>query len=424
MSDYDIALRPSYYTPRLAIFWQNPLAHLRASCAEGCSRQYKYLHRIIGVAELIPLIGQLLVVLEWKAWEWKWKVVMDKQKREMSDRVDALIATIPPIDKKFIKGAEPAVYTVETSILEQCRAHQEAKEWLSTQINLIGSKILFIHPPQDPPSKFEDEPLSEEVFSWYSSNGVGGDIQRDGQREEENVEIIYGVASQYNGCEASDRFTVPPGRAMEFYENDHTQGPEAQMQFQREQVELLNAAANKGFNGLVEVLDETTKGAVQHGYFTPTSKNIDAVTGQLEGNAHKITFSYVKGVPTHGRKDVGQFLVAAPAFGLYNLDKDVDPKKVKWVQYLCTLHAYRAQFAQVVNVAKETKQRVIFKPVAMGLGVFENDLDSVTRAFFVAAKEVEGQLIQHQVKVEFQVFRGAGEARAMVGSLKLKQKNK
>ena len=43
-------------------------------------------------------------------------------------------------------------------------------------------------------------------------------------------------------------FTVKPGEAYATYARDRTQGPQAQRQFHKDQVEIINSAGNIGFN--------------------------------------------------------------------------------------------------------------------------------------------------------------------------------
>ena len=81
--------------------------------------------------------------------------------------------------------------------------------------------------------------LDSTVFTYETTQGVQQDIQRDGNRVS-NGFVLYVVASQFNGCQAFDRNTPPPGNAYNEYQDNHTQGPGAQLQVPRAQVEEIS----------------------------------------------------------------------------------------------------------------------------------------------------------------------------------------
>lgn len=327
--------------------------------------------------------------------------------------ISEIITSTPHITRNF---------TQITKIEDQIVSHEIAKKFLTTYLKSLGATIEFINPPQKNVLELKDvtiaNDLDQAVFSWEVTKGIQKDIQRDGQRKEDCI-VIYGAASQFNGCEAPDKYTVPPGEAKETYQNDYTQGPQAQLQFCEEQVELINCAGNYGFNGLCKVLDEDTKNAIAHGYLTPIGKNVDQVISQLQLSGHKIEYSCIANKPIGGSKPIHLILVAAPAFGQYAVDKKLDKRKEEEVQFLCALHSFRAQFAQALKLADEHKKPVIFKPVAVGLGVFKNNPEVIAKAFYAAAKEVESDLLHSQVQVRYQVYNGTGEGRKMADYLQL-----
>lgn len=114
-------------------------------------------------------------------------------------------------------------------------------------------------------------------------------------------------------------------------------------------------------------------------------------------------------------------LVAAPAFGHYSIGKRKDGQESE-IEFLCALHAYRAQFQQVIQLATLTPEKqVVFKPTAAGLGVFDNKPENIAKAFYVAAKEHENQLREKNVKVRFQVWTGRGKAKDMADHLGLNE---
>jgi hypothetical protein len=177
---------------------------------------------------------------------------------------------------------------------------------------------------------------------------------------------------------------------------------------------------------LCQVLDDTTKMAVKHGYLTPETKELaEAVIEQLQKNRDKMEFLCIGNIP-EGEKNtekVYEILVAAPAFGIYSVGNTTDDQKGE-IEFLCALHGYRAQFQQVIQLATLTSEKqVVFKPTAPGLGVFGNRVENIAKAFYVAAKENENQLRQKNIHVQLQVFRGAGGAKKMATTLSLNEVN-
>ncbi len=86
--------------------------------------------------------------------------------------------------------------------------------------------------------------------------------------KEGNYIYVFGVASQFNISESVSCNRTPlPGNAVSQYELDHTQGPQAQLAFPEDQVEIINLAANKGWNSLsTTIFDENTRTEVSNGY--------------------------------------------------------------------------------------------------------------------------------------------------------------
>lgn len=323
-----------------------------------------------------------------------------------------------PIDPNF---------TVSKSIEEQRNAHDIAKKYLQKEAGKINAEVHFVSPLNylSAPKIYEVEikqDLDISVFTWKNSKGVQGDIQQDGKLPGHIA--LYGVASQFNSCEATDRFTPKPGTAVNTYKGDPTQGPGAQLQFSNQQVEIINNAANLGLNGLCQVLDDSTKITIKHGYLTPeTQESAEMVIRHLQQNGNKIEYPCIGNIPkgeTNTEK-VYEMLVSAPAFGMYNIGSASDNQKSE-IEFLCALHGYRAQFQQAIQLAILTPEKqVIFKPTAPGLGVFGNRVENIAKAFYVVAKEHENQLKEKNIKVELQVFQGKGEARKMAMVLGLNE---
>lgn len=313
--------------------------------------------------------------------------------------------------------AIPQNFTKTTSIEKQRKAHEVAKSFLQEKMQAIGGSIAFVSPPaKDSPNvdevaikKSGEGSLNSTVFRFQYTSGVREDIQNDGNRSDDNV-VVYGAASQFNGCEATGPHTVRPGGALGEYLNDFTQGPQAQLAFGRSQIELINCGGNLGYNGLCNLLDEETKDQIAHGYFIPSEGKEEKVIKQLQTNGSKIEYPCVVNKPLKGKKDVHLFLVAAPAFGMYCpppvAAKQAEVQKARnQIQFLCALHAFRAQFQYCITLAETTQKPVVFKPAAVGLGVFGNNPAIVAKAFYEAAKEYEAKLEENKVQVLFQIFK-------------------
>ncbi len=137
-----------------------------------------------------------------------------------------------------------------------------------------------------------------------------------------------------------------------------------------------------------------------------------------------------------GSKKVHLILTAAHAHGYAELyiksENRLDETQAKEIQFLCALQSYRAQFNQCIAMASRHNIPVIFKPTAVGLGVFKNEPEVIAKAFYQAAKEFQLDLLCANVEVRFQVFRYPGisdqgflgdRARQLVGYLHLNERN-
>lgn len=292
------------------------------------------------------------------------------------------------------------------------KASDTAKQIVKTIFaEKIQGSIDYVSPPSLHTPSFYEVTIDPQffqknlTFSWKPTQGVQQDIIQDGTREENNS-VVYGAASQFNGCEAVDREVIPFGNAVSNYKHDPTQGPQAQLAFSEDQVELINAGGHLGFNGLSKMLDADTITYHVHGYFTPKQSIAAKVIDQLKTRGHLIEYTAVSSIPknANAKKPVDMVLVAAPAFGIYDFFDDCEEEQKSEIQFLFALHSFRAQFNYCIQKAKERNHPVIFKPAATGLGVFENKIEAVAKAYYQAATEFDKQLKEHNVTVEFQSF--------------------
>jgi hypothetical protein len=314
--------------------------------------------------------------------------------------VNEAIKNTKPIDRQF---------TTNHTIEQQRRAHAKAKNFLTENLGKLGAKVEFLRLPQKAPVEFHytsiNSPLDSSVFSWEISKSVQADIKEDGNRKENNV-IIYGIASQFNASESTTPSTFPPGEAKHFYSSDHTQGPEAQLSFSDQQVEIINCGANIGFNGLCHVLDENTKSTVTHGYLLPNANNGSQILDRLTKDGNKTEYLCVANKPTGGNKPVHQVLLSAPAFGDYEKKKmALDDKTKNEIQFNVALNGYRVLFQKGIDEAEAKKgKEVIIKPAAIGLGAFANNPEAAAKAYWLAAYENQAKLKELGVQVRFQIF--------------------
>lgn len=335
------------------------------------------------------------------------------EKRKPKTKFEKFLAGLPDIDPDF---------TTTMSMKEQRDAHARAVEFLKKHLRKevpyhVGVKM--VSPPEHGAVEYAGQKLNPEVFTWEYTKDVTQAIQDAGDRDDEDTIYIFTAASQYNGGEAPDRLTIPTFAALPVYKKDRTQGPAAQRAFSPLQVEIINCAANIGLNGLCDVLDEETKSAVAHGYFTPTGKNILKVLAQLRTAGHRIQFLCVESIPRDRSERVHLMLTAAPAFGRYRLPPYLTKEQETEVVYLCALLSFRAQFHHAVDLATKYDKKVVLKATGVGLGVFENDPKIVGKAFVAAAAEFEQDLLETGSEVRFQLFNPSGAGKTYGNDAKM-----
>lgn len=299
-------------------------------------------------------------------------------------------------------------FTSETSIEHQRGAHEEAKKYLKEWLPKVGARVAFIsHSMAEVPSvetvRIVQKNLDPKVFSCRTTTGVKEDIRKD-SKGPGKVISVYGVASQFNGCEYPTVGIADPGNAVSTYLSDGTQGPQAQLAFSSEQVELINCGGHLGFNALCKVLDDETRTEISSGYFMPSPASAQKSIQQLREHGTHIEYPCIGNKTPGGKHVVYEILVAAPAFNYSR--KTPQPKDRNEIEFLCALHAFRAQFQHCIHLAKTNKKPVCLKAVGIGLGVFGNDAKNVAKAFYQAGLEYQKELKNNKVTVEFQLYRG------------------
>lgn len=338
----------------------------------------------------------------------------------------------PPIDKKHY----------ELPYGEQLEAHKNAIDYLKT----VDFKVTVINADNiEIPSIFEiddeeDFEFDSSIFKWENTDSVSFDIQASSKIVKEVH--IYGVASQFNGAEAMARYTIDPGFAYIRYQSDPTQGPRAQIQFPKDQVEALNISANMGFNGLINILDEDTKTSVRHGYFCPDSDECaKTIVKKLQTEGEKLDYIAAVGLPeewewksnskaewnTKRPKNtelVHEVLVAAPAIGGYKIFSNMTDEDETEIQFLCAARAMQAQLSYLMEIRAQTPEDklVVLKPTTPGLGVFGNEVKPVAKGFAFAMKQFEEKYNGIKgVEVRLQVYKGRGASKQVAEFLSLEE---
>jgi hypothetical protein len=335
---------------------------------------------------------------------------------------DSLLINWPNFVREIVSEKKPMIAGFnESTLIDQQRLHHELAH---TFIGLcMGLMDGFFHVTR--PGRLLNENLLDLVnpeikgegfdpkfVSFEYTRGVKEDILRDSNND--NIRFVYTAASQFNGAEAKDRYLNAPGAAVEGYNLDYTQGPQAQLAFSPEQVEAINVAAHIGWNGLCDVLDDDTKRTLNFGYFTPNSTEFNRICQQLVENGSFIQYPVVTSTPTGGKSPVTMVLVAAPAFGIYVLKPCLDDEQRKLIEFLCAFNAFRAQLNTCFDIAKAKmvgkSQKIVLKVAAVGLGVFENNPDVVAKALYQALLIFSPRFESNNIEVRFQVFRNTNRA--------------
>ena len=272
------------------------------------------------------------------------------------------------------------------------------------------------------------------IFSWEITRGVKEDIEKSATTTNEDEMIFYGAASQYNSCESPGRFTPKIGSGREWYLQDRTQGPQAQLAFSNSSsdddiLETILVAANKGFNGLAKMLsscndmsdDEYYLGVVQHGYLTPrTDQEAKKLLQCLIDYGHEMEALHFTAVPNNVPEghSVSLILVAAPAFGQYNLNQSLSKEVEQKITFMCVAHAARIQANAIIkwhtattnkDINNNVSKTLVWKPTGVGLGVFGNNPLAAAAGFAWGVKDLKSTFMEIGLKVIFQPFARHGE---------------
>lgn len=332
-----------------------------------------------------------------------------------SEDIQLLIQSIDRISSNF----------TTIPINNQRIAHTRAKEFLTQSLKKIGASVTFVSPPTLSNKVYFSTnsftPLLKGVFYWEDTQGIAENIQRDGNRNEDNI-VLYGVASQFNGVSGQQHIPIP-GRAVHDYKSDLSEGAEAQLQFHPHQVELINCGGNLGFNGLINILNQKiVVSTLMKGYLNPSLEDADEVISALvkDGIEYICVANrpYNKKNKNYGNKPVHMMLVYAPTFDKSMLENN---EKRNQIEFLCALQSFRAQFQHCIDLAQREGKSVIFKAAGVGLGIWSNQETNVAKGFYIAAKEFETQLQENGVLVRLQVMGGTGRARDLAKSLQLSE---
>ena len=199
---------------------------------------------------------------------------------------------------------------------------------------------------------------------------------------------------------------------------DSTQGPLAQRTNPR-MFELVNAAANLGFNELADVLSEDARGALKHGYLTPNDpKETKAILQSFEHNGTKVSALCVKSVPEGGRSGVYLVMGAAAAFGIYFNHRLLffEPEAMEdcfRLQRTDLFWDYLAMFNKTLELAQQNPgKRILFHPASIGGCAFANQPEQIAEGFRQAAvwfQNEVGRLGLKNVSVQFEHFMSASQ---------------
>lgn len=345
-------------------------------------------------------------------------------------------------------------------IAEQRAAHTAAKQTIAARYEAIGAKASFISP-----SKYKDAEKdvakvkidSKELINvtWCETQGSSQDIQAAGQQV---GKMVYVAATQANaGNNANSEYQAPLGRAAQALAVDRTQGPDCVLAYEQKIGEAQNAGACAGFNSFAEVLSDgtevlpdgtkdvsgDTRSVQRNGYITPGEKTVDAFVRQLKERGQKTEFLLTTANPLQlspeqsqlrrrelAKGNVSQTLeqtkcthsvhllsVTAAALstnkegGLVETDGSavaatLNPEQKKEVAYLTALSSYMAVFEAAIQTYDEDPNGgpVYVKIPVLGSGAFQNDPESVAKAFYEAASLYKEEISAKDIHVEITAF--------------------
>jgi hypothetical protein len=311
--------------------------------------------------------------------------------------------------------------------------HQYALDWLDTSAKLLNAYACGISPSREKSfsgcnlqfldsgydawiRQFTGTGLDSQVFQWSwtrkETRGVTNDIPRssrdDGHRH------YYGVASQYNGAEATTPRPIPAGGACFASANDYTQGPLSQLT-NRRMFELVNAASLLGMNELANVLQEKeTCESLTFGYLAPKKKNLGAIFEEYKRNWRNLEQICLFSIPEGGVHPVVLILGSAPCFtgrqdpGKFDPTNEMPPAdQTRDLEVLVAFSNYVTQFCCVLGAPSEQgRSPIVLHLTAHGAGAFENSPANIALGFKMAAVLFQEQLKEKNIQVQFEVFDG------------------
>lgn len=321
---------------------------------------------------------------------------------------DEIIGSTPNLGDEINEVDKIEKPVIIRNINTQRRKHHIAKNWMLENSRCLS--ISFYSPPKisnnidltkwNSHYNMKGNSLDNSIFSYNITYDVGKNIIQDSHYPKQTT--IYGIMSQYNGCDSGDKF-VPQTSSMcyDIYLCSQNHGADAQLVFPIPQIELLRRSAELGLNSLCNILDNSTCSDVSFGILTPTKHNVEKFIEQIKRDNHRIEYPAItNNVYDGGETPITLLFGSAPAYGSYE-NGIISPIAKKEISFLLALCTYRAQFTYIINI---NKPNIVFKPCILGIGSFSNDIQMITKAYYIACKGFERELKLKNIIVELQIY--------------------